>query len=762
MDKSGTQTSDRGRTARLTLLAAVSGICSIANVPANAVEIGELNIQSKLGQSLRASISYALNANEQIHDYCIFLRSGAPTDGIPTLTRARLQITDTAIVVTGRTPIREPMLTMQLEVNCPYTPRLSRFFTLLVNPAQDGFNQVAAQQAGSISAAAPAVTGNLATRPPATDPVSDRETSVPVTSITSSTSYQVQPGDTLSGIASRIEGRTLALAPFVEAIFTANPEAFIDGDKNLLKAGSWLNIPNATGVLAVAPFESVDQPDMYGAAQPAPDNSARNNPTTATGLDAYTGFSAAATSDPDTQSYDSGFEDQSGAEPTIEAPMFPDEDYGELAAEEEVSNASPATNAPVDAVDDLRPGDVIVADSSTAAETIEAAAAAPVSAAAPATAPTAQNIPVVSGAPPESSGSAWSWLLWIGGASVGFLIGFGLFSKRIRERFGNAPSPVAQPVDAGLDDTSIDLTASQIVVPDVDFQFDDTPAAQPEIALDADLGDGSGLQGSTDIDVAQDFGFSAEDDLASEMDLELPAMAATEEEQPSTDIIPPNRIEEPTILDSEVPPSEDGDGDGTEYDLSMIVDATKQRIGETEQTARDLMAVQVDSSADVAADIDSLTLNEEIDLQALEQDYEEELSATQALNVEIARAAIEIAEQMEDTTDSQLDDDAPTGNYAEIPLDLSAELPGSLGLDLDLDVTAELTGNVAVLDDAENDELGNADATEIADIDATEIADLDDTTINEALPDEIQALALEPTVEMEVESGRVNTKKGTG
>lgn len=55
-------------------------------------------------------------------------------------------------------------------------------------------------------------------------------------------SYRVQRGDTLFGIARSIAGRE-SMYRAADAIFQANPEAFIRGDRDLLRAGADLTIP---------------------------------------------------------------------------------------------------------------------------------------------------------------------------------------------------------------------------------------------------------------------------------------------------------------------------------------------------------------------------------------------------------------------------------------------------------------------------------------------------------------------------------------
>jgi Tfp pilus assembly protein FimV len=54
---------------------------TLAAIPASAIELGELTVQSRLGQPLRASIAYALAPNEQLSDYCVTLRPGASLSG---------------------------------------------------------------------------------------------------------------------------------------------------------------------------------------------------------------------------------------------------------------------------------------------------------------------------------------------------------------------------------------------------------------------------------------------------------------------------------------------------------------------------------------------------------------------------------------------------------------------------------------------------------------------------------------------------------
>ncbi len=65
-------------------------------------------------------------------------------------------------------------------------------------------------------------------------------------------------------------------------------------------------------------------------------------------------------------------------------------------------------------------------------------------------------------------------------------------------------------------------------------------------------------------------------------------------------------------------------GDDDEYDLSVVMDATKMPRSE-EITERDLQAVEVEAVDDIA-ESDSYSIDSHVDLEILEQDYEDELT----------------------------------------------------------------------------------------------------------------------------------------
>ncbi len=62
---------------------------------------------------------------------------------------------------------------------------------------------------------------------------------------------RVSPGDTLFGIAQRHAVTGADMYQMLQAIFDANPKAFIAGNMNLLRAGAVLNIPDADTIRAI-------------------------------------------------------------------------------------------------------------------------------------------------------------------------------------------------------------------------------------------------------------------------------------------------------------------------------------------------------------------------------------------------------------------------------------------------------------------------------------------------------------------------------
>ena len=291
--------------------------------------------------------------------------------------------------------------------------------------------------------------------------------------------------------------------------------------------------------------------------------------------------------------------------------------------------------------------------------------------------------------PEDSAGSGTTWLFWLVGAGIALIAGLIFFGRRDR----GTPAPEVVPAQPARRRTDPDNNTEELeAVADVDYDIaDDSPTAE-NLALDADLEIGTGLAQGTDMDVAQDFGFA----VTTHLDMELPKEPANAGEKPETDIIAPIGIEQSSILENEMLPDDD------DYDMSVIVDATKMPRPE-EVTERDLKAVVVDGGDETLISGD-YTVSKDVDYNILQQDYEDEMTATQALNMEIEKAAAEIAEKMDEAEDA-------TGVTAEMPL--ATVTP--------IDVTANLPAR-------DDDEITDADATGVNEEITQEMA-ADDNTV---------------------------------
>ena len=589
---------------------------------------------------------------------------------------ARISVASNLIQITGKAPIREPIFNMQVVVDCAYTPHLQREYTMMVDPIKQApaaqlsvTNTNTSDSVSQEQSAAPVASENRRT-------AAQTRARVERSPIAMNARYQIQPGDSISTIVARIENRSMGLWSAVDRVFAANPDAFVDQDINRLMVGSELIIPNLNGY----------------------DTAATESPTT----------SATSTIDEPTAILEpaADFTAVANAQAVAEVSSQPTTETVEEIPAPAATPVVEEASAVIDQTSDLRPGDVVM--TSIGSDGADAAIPDTVIDIQPVPTPV---VPVVNSSVSADSGisGAWNWLIWLAGTGVALIVALLLFGRKIRDRFARVAA-----VETGEPSATTETEKPQNIVADVDFEFEDTISAEA-ISLDADLGAGTGLESSVQMDVAEDFTFSAAGEEDAELDLELTAESSREPEPSPTDIIPPNHREElPSILDEEEPAIDDDE----EYDLSMIVDATKQPLDQYDATAKDLQAVQVESS-NAATDDGDYTMSNAVDCHTLEQDYEDELTATQALNIEIEKAAMQLVERM--------DENDSIGETVEMPAKS------------DPDVTAELAINQPSSIEAENDPEADSDQS--------------DATV------QMSSAGSDITVEMTVESGKVDTKQ---
>lgn len=660
-------------------LFAVSG--SLAAVPAQALELGDITVESRLGQPLRASIAYALAPNEALSSACVTLGRGASASGLPGVGRATVSIADGTILLTGKSPVREPMIATMVNVDCPYTPNLSREYLMFVDPAAPAYDS---RPVASDSAAAPAGINDAVVRTPARSTSTLKRDAganeIEQTPIEQSSRYRVQAGDTLSQIVQRIENRSSSLWPSVNAIFDANPDAFIDDDPNKLKAGSWLTIPSFL-------VDQAGETSVAFAADAGADNSSPSNATVETSVQQSANAANAPVAD----------------------------DAAQRDFVRDVTEA--AVDSTVDSTGDLSPS-VVTSDNPfvDGAETSATTIIEDTELEGPATISASPNVTTaVINTQSNSSVESSSWLMWLAGAGLALIAALLLFGRLFRgrpvdsEMEAAVPQRRAKDLDPTVSEPAPILEDSGIeVVAHAGYTIEDDSPTAENLTLDADLVMGTGLDEGTEMEVAEDFGFAT----PTEIDVELPF-----EPQPA---VPESDTGIFVTDDDSTAVMEDVSSEIDDYDLSVVLDATKMPRPE-DVTERDLQAVEVEPIDD-NAQTDAYSINTQVDLEILEQDYEDELTATQALNAEIMRAAEELA-----TDKAKLD----TDDY-EVTSELSSVPP--LATVTELDVTAQLPSS--------ND--GESDA--------------DETGIHEAATVEMPLAENDETAEMEIDDSKPGTK----
>ena len=288
---------------------------------AEALAMGDLNIHSALGQPFVATTTARVGAGEKLVPGCVTAVADMPGGNASSLalttTVAALSATgEYPIRVSSRAPLYEPMYEIQLNVSCPGIAALARNYVVMLDVSMTG---PLAQVEASAAPELPFVTSNVrvGNTPAATKetPVSLNEgtskqpirisallnpDSNPVVADTTSpaqsgttnktiqtgSDYSVQRGDTLLTIAQEVEGRTgFTTRQVADAIYQANPQAFIEENPDLIKMGFMITVPSRQALSNYVnnrPPEATDAGSLKTATT-APDQSLKpTTPDTAT------------------------------------------------------------------------------------------------------------------------------------------------------------------------------------------------------------------------------------------------------------------------------------------------------------------------------------------------------------------------------------------------------------------------------------------------------------------------------------------------
>lgn len=247
--------------------ATLLGLCSTAW----GLSLGRLNVQSALGESLRAEIDVTSLSAEEAANLRVRI---APADayrvaGIdynPVLPQTRVALQRRAdgspyLSISADRPVQEPFVDVILEMTWS-TGRLLREYTLLFDPpaaatrASAPTTATAPQVVRPTPSPAPAAAAAPApVETPAAVPA-DKPPRRDATVKGDASEYRVKAGDTLSRIAARVQPQGVSLDQMLVGLFRSNAQAFSGNNMNRLRAGAVLTVPSGEQLGAVDATEA--------------------------------------------------------------------------------------------------------------------------------------------------------------------------------------------------------------------------------------------------------------------------------------------------------------------------------------------------------------------------------------------------------------------------------------------------------------------------------------------------------------------------
>lgn len=283
------------------MAAAVAAVFGLMSSNAAALSLGRMTVQSALGEPLRAEIDVPdINADEASSlKAAVALPEAFRAAGLeynPAMSSLQATLQRRAdgrayIRLSSDRPINDPFVDMILEASWS-SGRIVRDYTMLFDPptlksAAPAATPTQAQVPASPSTAKSAVTGPATATPQATplrppveprkitakapespaaakSPVSPSPAASPAAPAAAAKSpeaqsdrqVKVKPGDTASKIAAAVKPASVSLDQMLVALLRSNPDAFVGGNINRVKAGAVMNVPAAEQISANSATEA--------------------------------------------------------------------------------------------------------------------------------------------------------------------------------------------------------------------------------------------------------------------------------------------------------------------------------------------------------------------------------------------------------------------------------------------------------------------------------------------------------------------------
>ena len=268
----------RGRWRMGALASAVALLGSLTGFEAQAVALGRITVQSALGESLRAEIDISDLSPEEASS----LRIGVA--GAEAFKSAGLEYSAAAAGLDvklqkradGRSYLRlssnravtDPFVDLILEARWA-SGRVTRDYTMLFDPPNFRASGASSLASAPVLPREPRVNAALSSRPgasaaPSRPPARATEAQPgpaangvsPAEIISGARQVTVKPGDNASKIAAQNKPVSVSLDQMLVALLKSNPDAFVDGNINLIKSGAVVEIPDERAASARSSSEA--------------------------------------------------------------------------------------------------------------------------------------------------------------------------------------------------------------------------------------------------------------------------------------------------------------------------------------------------------------------------------------------------------------------------------------------------------------------------------------------------------------------------
>ncbi len=245
-------------------------LCWLASPLAYCLGLGPLEASSGLNEPFKGRIQILGAKAEDFDTLTVGLAGEEQFDraGIerhPALFQLRFTLDDSSpgkdyIAISSRDPVREPFLNFLLEMNWP-NGRLMREYTVLLDPPlYDPQRHAPAPRAAApaVSARSPYPVPAAAPSSVAARPASVASAPAPVSRLTAGQEIgPVQANDTLWSIATAYRpDASVSVQQMMLALLRANPDAFSEGNINMMRRGAVLRVPDAATLNAVEANEA--------------------------------------------------------------------------------------------------------------------------------------------------------------------------------------------------------------------------------------------------------------------------------------------------------------------------------------------------------------------------------------------------------------------------------------------------------------------------------------------------------------------------